>query len=124
MERHYEPLYVKCSNVRAGRRTNYGHRSQGGQMPAVLLVSLDRAKGSKRLQRGEAADPPKGKFVFGDFDLKDAAFISIREARGRGGGLPEIRKVTLREAKDLPDYKNLITSLINQFYAILKILFA
>ena len=92
--------------------------------PLCCWYHLIEQKGSKRLQRGEAADPPKGKFVFGDFDLKDAAFISIREARGRGGGLPEIRKVTLREAKDLPDYKNLITSLINQFYAILKILFA
>ena len=80
-------------------------------------------KGSKRLQRGEAADLPKGEFVFGGFNLNEAAFISIREARGRGGGLPEIDKVTLEKAKDGPDYKNLITSLINQSYAILKILF-
>jgi len=27
---------------------------------------------------------------FGGFDLNEQAFISIREARGRGGGLPEI----------------------------------
>ncbi len=80
-------------------------------------------KGSKRLQRGEAADLPKGEFVFGNFDLNETAFISIREARGRGGGLPEIDKVTLEKAKDDPSYKNLITSLINQSYAILKILF-
>ncbi len=80
-------------------------------------------KGSKRLQRGEAADLPKGEFVFGDFDLNETAFISIREARGRGGGLPEIDKVTLEKAKDDPSYKNLITSLINQSYIILKILF-
>ena len=80
-------------------------------------------KGSKRLIRGDAADQPKGEFVFGDFDLNEAAFISIREARGRGGGLPEIDKVTLVKAKDDPSYKNLITSLTNQSYAILKILF-
>jgi len=79
-------------------------------------------KGSKRLQRGEVADLPKGEFVFGNFDLNEAAFISIREARGRGGGLPEIDKVTLEKAKDDPSYKNLITSLMNQSYAILKIL--
>jgi len=47
-------------------------------------------KGSKRLQRGEVADQPKGEFMFGGFDLNEQAFISIREARGRGGGLPEI----------------------------------
>ena len=47
-------------------------------------------KGSKRLQRGEVADQPKGEFMFGGFDLNEQAFISIREARGRGGGLLEI----------------------------------
>jgi len=48
-------------------------------------------KGSKGLQRGEVADQPKGELVFGNFDLSKEAFISIREARGRGGGLPEIK---------------------------------
>ena len=80
-------------------------------------------KGSMRLQRGAVADLPKGEFAFGNFDLNQVAFISIREARGRGRGLPEIDKVTLAKAKDDPSYKNLITSLINQSYAILKILF-
>lgn len=79
-------------------------------------------KGSMRLQRGEVADQPKGEFVFGKFDLNETAFISIREARGRGGGLPEIDKITLEKAKNDPSYKNLITSLINRSYAILKIL--
>jgi len=80
-------------------------------------------KGSKRLQRGDPANLPKGEFVFGSFDLNEVAFISIREARGRGRGLPEINVITLEKAKDDPSYKNLITSLINQSYAILKILF-
>ena len=80
-------------------------------------------KGSKRLQRGDPVDLPKGEFVFGNFDLNEAGFISIREVRGRGGGLPEINRITLEKAKNDPNYKNLITSLINQSYAILKILF-
>ena len=71
-------------------------------------------KGSKRLQRGDFADLPKGEFVFGGFDLNEAAFISIREVRGRGGSLPEINKITLEKAKNDPNYKNLITSLINR----------
>ena len=80
-------------------------------------------KGSKRLQRGETADSAKGKFVFANFNLNEAAFISIREVKGRGGGFPEIDKITLAEANNDPNYKNLITSLVNQSYAILKILF-
>ena len=73
--------------------------------------------------RGEVADQPKGEFVFGNFDLNEAAFISIREVKGRGGGFPEVRKVTLAEAQNNPDYKNLITSLISRSYQILKTLF-
>jgi len=73
-----------------------------------------------RLQRGEPTEAPKGEFVLGGFDLKEAAFISIREAKG---SLPEVGKVTLKEAQNNPDYEKLITSLINQSYAILKILF-
>ena len=79
-------------------------------------------KGSKRLQRGDPANLPKGEFIFGNFDLNEVAFISIREARGRGRGLPEINRIILEKAKDDPSYKNLITSLINQSYTILKIL--
>ena len=80
-------------------------------------------KGSKRLQRGEAADLPKGEFIFGGFDLNEAAFISIREVKGRGGGFPEVGKMTLAEAQNNPDYKNLITSLISRSCQILKTLF-
>ena len=80
-------------------------------------------KGSKRLQRREAADQLKGEFVFGDFDLNEAAFISIREVKGRGGAFPQVGKVTLAQAQNNPDYNNLITSLINRSYQILKTLF-
>ena len=80
-------------------------------------------KGSKRLLRGDPADHPKGKFVFGNFDLNEAAFISIREVKGRGGGFPEVGKITLAEAQNNVDYKNLITSLINRSYEILETLF-
>jgi len=79
--------------------------------------------GIMRLQRGEPADQPKGPFEFGNFDLDEAAFISIREAKGRGGGLPEIGRVTLAIAQNDPRYKLLITSLVNRSYQILKILF-
>lgn len=80
-------------------------------------------KGTKKLLRGDSADQPKGEFVFGGFDLDEAAFISIREVKGRGGGFPEVGKVTLAQAQKDPDYRNLITGLINSSYRILKILF-
>ena len=79
--------------------------------------------GIMRLQRGEAADQPKGPFEFGGFDLNQEAFISIREVKGRGGGLPEIGRVTLGQARNDLRYKPLISSLVNRSYEILKILF-
>jgi len=80
------------------------------------------SKGSKRLQRNEPADFPKGKFHFDKFDPKEATFISLREAQGRGRGLPEINTIKLSNAMNDPEYKELIASLRNQCYAILKIL--
>ena len=53
-------------------------------------------KGSKRLQRGEDASMPKGKFTFDKVDIEQSAFISIKECRGRGIGLPEVDKKTLQ----------------------------
>ena len=79
-------------------------------------------KGSKRLQRGEIADLPKGKFHFNKFDPKEEKFISIRECQGRGRGLPEINTIKLSEAMNDEEYKELITSLRDQCYSILKIL--
>lgn len=80
------------------------------------------SKGSKRLQRGESADLPKGEFHFNKFDPKEEKFISLRECQGRGRGLPEINTIKLSEAMNDEEYKQLITSLRNQCYSILKIL--
>lgn len=80
------------------------------------------SKGSKRLQRGEDATFPKGKFHFNKFDPKEEKFISLRECRGRGIGLPEINMIKLPDAMNDPEYKELIDSLRNQCYSILKIL--
>lgn len=79
-------------------------------------------KGSMRLQRGEPAGQPKGAFLFNKVDPEQSAFISIRECRGRGKGLPEIDKITLQEAMKDPEYQDLISSLQNQCYKILKML--
>ena len=48
--------------------------------------------------------------------------ISLRECQGRGRGLPEINTIKLSEAMKEEQYKELITSLRNQCYSILKIL--
>ena len=47
---------------------------------------------------------------------------SIRECQGRGRGLPEIDTLTLSDAMNDPEYKELIASLRNQCYSVLKIL--
>jgi len=80
------------------------------------------SKGSKRLQRGEDAAFPKGKFNFNKFDPKEEKFISLREAQGRGKGLPEINMIKLADAMNDPEYNELVSSLRDQCYAILKIL--
>lgn len=79
-------------------------------------------KGTMRLQRGDPANQPKGKFAFGNFDLDQVAFISIRESRGRGGGLPEIGRITLKEVMERDTYKELRQSLVTACYNVLKIL--
>jgi len=79
-------------------------------------------KGSMRLQRGDPADLPKGVFLFDKVNPEESAFISIRECRGRGGGLPEVGRITLTEAKGDAEYQELIQSVINQCYKILKVL--
>ncbi len=78
--------------------------------------------GSKRLLRGESVDQPKGAFLFDKVNPNKSAFISVRECKGRGGGLPEVEKITLREVMADLEYKDLIDSLGNQSYQILKIL--
>jgi len=78
--------------------------------------------GIKRVQRGEVADQPKGNFVFLTNELGELTFISIRECRGRGKGLPEVEGITVAQAKDDPEYKELIESLRFQTFKILEIL--
>ena len=82
------------------------------------------SKGSKRLQRGDPVDLSKGVFLFNRVNPEESAFISIRECGGRGRGLPEIERITLKEAKGNPEYKELIQSVVNQTYKILQILTA
>lgn len=78
--------------------------------------------GINRLHRGEAADKPKGHFLFLTDELGELTFISIRECKGRGKGLPQIKSISLNQAKDNPEYKELIESLRFQTYQILEIL--
>jgi len=75
-----------------------------------------------RLQRGEPADQPKGDFSFDKGDPAEMTLISVRECRGRGQGLPEVEKILLKEAINLPEYQELITGLKNQTYKILEFL--
>lgn len=75
-----------------------------------------------RLQRGESVDQPKGDFSFDKGDPIEMTLISVRECRGRGQGLPEVEKILLKEAVNLPEYQELITSLKNQTYKILQML--
>jgi len=95
------------------------------QMVKCLLCGKHTAikrKGSGRLQKDKSVDQAPYEFRFDHVDLETAAFISIREARGRGKGLPEIRRVTLKEATESDSYKEVRQSLLNQCYNILKIL--
>lgn len=76
--------------------------------------------GIMRLQRGEAADQPKGKFVFLSNKLSELTFISVRDCKGRGKGLPQVESITLAQAKNDPEYNELIESLRFQAYKILQ----
>ena len=64
----------------------------------------------------------KGKFNFNQFNPKEEKFISIRECGARRRGLPEINTIKLSEAINEEEYKELVNSLRNQCYSILKIL--
>lgn len=73
-------------------------------------------------RRTKALTGQSHEFRVDHVDLETLAFISIREARGRGQGLPEIRKITLAEAQHDIRYKQVIATLINGSHRILKIL--
>ncbi len=78
--------------------------------------------GIMRVQRGELASQPKGDFSFDKGDPAEMTLISIRECRGKGHGLPEVERISLKDIMSLPEYQELITSLKNQAYKILEIL--
>lgn len=80
------------------------------------------SKGSKRLVRGKPVSESKGYFRFDKVNPEESALISVRECRGRSGGLPEVSKITLTEAMNQPEYSELINSLRKQAYKILEIL--
>lgn len=76
--------------------------------------------GIMRLQRGQTADQLKGDFLFLTGEPGELTLISVRECKGRGKGLPQIESITLAQAKDDPEYQELIESLRNQTYKILQ----
>lgn len=78
--------------------------------------------GIRRLQRGEPVNRPQRDFMFLSDNLEELTFISVRECRGRGKGLPEVESITLGQAKNNPEYKELIESLRFQAFKILEFL--
>lgn len=68
---------------------------------------------------------PKGEFSFLKGDPDTDAFISIRDLPG-GKGNPdafrEIDRITLKQAKDMPEYQDLISSLTEKIEKIQSIL--
>lgn len=69
--------------------------------------------------------PAKGEFTFEKGDLDEDTFISFRQTPG-GRGNPEtfkeIHRITLKEAKELSEYKGLVNSLKSKIEKIEKIL--
>lgn len=77
--------------------------------------------GIMRLQKNKVADR-LFQFSFDHIDPKVSQLVSIRECAGRGRGLPEIRRITLKEAVEGNLYLELRQSLISQCVKVLKIL--
>lgn len=77
--------------------------------------------GIMRLQKDKTADRQYN-FVFDHVDLGNSAFISVRENAGRGKGFPEVSRLTLKQVVENDTYKELRESLLNQCYAVMKIL--
>ncbi|MBA7622586.1 hypothetical protein ES703_29964 [subsurface metagenome] len=77
--------------------------------------------GIMRLQKNKATDR-LFQFSFDHIDPEASQFISIRKCAGRGRGLPEVRRVTLREAVEGNLYPELRQGLLNQCVRVLKIL--
>ena len=67
----------------------------------------------------------KGEFTFEKVDPQNDAFISIRNTpggRGNPDSFKEVGKITLQEAKNMPEYKDLINSLRQKIRIIKQIL--
>ncbi len=77
--------------------------------------------GIMRVQKGKVANKFYT-FSYDHIDPEASQFISIRECAGRGRGMPEIGRVTLREAVENNQYEDLRQSLISQCVKVLKIL--
>lgn len=77
--------------------------------------------GIMRLQKGKVADKIF-RFSYDHIDPEVSQFISTRECAGRGKGLPEVGRITLREAVEGNLYPELRQTLLNQCVRILKIL--
>jgi len=93
------------------------------EMTKCLFCGTHKAierTGINRIQKDKRFDRPYT-FRYDYVDPEQSAFISIRDCQGRKG-LPEIGRVTLREAMKDEQYKELITSLQSQCINILKIL--
>ena len=66
------------------------------------------AKGSKRTTRGQIADSTRGKFTFRRVNPQGKIFISLRTYQGKREGLPQVDIVTLKQARDMSKYQELI----------------
>jgi hypothetical protein len=77
--------------------------------------------GIVRLQKGKVANNFYT-FSYDHIDPEASQFISIRECAGRGRGLPEIGRITLREAIEGNLYPELRQTLIHQCVKVLTIL--
>ncbi|MBA7500348.1 MAG: hypothetical protein GH144_01195 [Clostridia bacterium] len=77
--------------------------------------------GVMRVQKGKVANKFYT-FSYDHIDPEVSQFISIREPRGRGKGMPEIGRITLREAVENNQYQDLREGLLNQCVKVLKIL--
>ena len=66
------------------------------------------AKGSKRTTRGQVADSTRGKFTFRRLNPQGKIFISLRKRQGGREGLPQVDTITLKQARDMSKYQELI----------------
>lgn len=90
--------------------------------PFCGIHHVPKKKGSKRIIRGEYVDGQEREFTFEKVNPQEDAFISIREARGRGEGFVEVGRIPIREVVEKNFAPELISSLENQCKKILEII--